>query len=437
MVRGSHHLQERGTVIYEGLIFALGFLVAGLLTLLILPAVWRRAVRLSARRLEMQMPLSMTEIVAERDQLRAEFAVKQRQLEQNLESLVNALAEAKAELGRRTILIAKLEQDHGAAHAEIGALTTELSNTHRTNNETRAELAAHSTALYDASGLLDDRQQKILELERVNRDLNQAADQRRGSIAALQTQVATLELRIESLGRELTEAGSKSERKDRDLLAIAEERDISKAELGVSQIRADNLQGRIGFYVAQLAVVEEELSHLRESDALAKRHHGEQRAAIAGYQSTLDGNARLTDEVQARLEQARLHALEIERRFTQRLDALRQEKAAVDGALEAARNERDKLKQELAARRTEERAAPAQEADFAKLRTAISDMAADLLDVVQIAGNRESQQQQDAQRLISPKRPTEQATPEKTFAEQRALPEKKRATQSSITNVRN
>ena len=57
------------------MIFALGFLVAALFGLLFLPAVQRRAARLAGRRLEMLLPLSMEEIVAERDQLRAEFAV--------------------------------------------------------------------------------------------------------------------------------------------------------------------------------------------------------------------------------------------------------------------------------------------------------------------------------------------------------------------------
>ncbi len=423
-------------MIYEALIFALGFLVAGLLTLLILPAVWRRAVRLSARRLEMQMPLSMSEIVAERDQLRAEFALKQRQLEQHSEGLIDTLAEAKAELGRRTILIARLEQDDGATQAQISALNQELDRAQRAIHEAQAELAAHAKAFYDASGLLDDKHEKILELEAINSELNHLADQRRGDIAALGTRVSGLELRIESLGRELTEAGSVLERKNRDLLALAEERDISKAELGVSQIRAENLQSRVEFYTAQLAVLEEEVSHLRQSSTLAKRQRGEQLAAIAGYQSTLVGNARLTDEVQARLEQVRQQALDAERRFAQRLDTLRQEKAAVDGALEAARNERDKLKQELSARRTEDRATftPAQEADFAKLRTAISDMAADLLDIARITGSPESPA--DPQRLVSPIRPTEPPPPQKTFAEQRPLSEKKRATQA-ITKVRN
>ncbi len=48
------------------MIFALGFLCAGLLTLLFLPAFWRRAMTLSRRQIEMQIPLSMAEVVAER-----------------------------------------------------------------------------------------------------------------------------------------------------------------------------------------------------------------------------------------------------------------------------------------------------------------------------------------------------------------------------------
>ena len=91
------------------MIFALGFLFSGLLTLLFLPAFWRRAVRLSTRRIEMQMPLTMTEIVAERDQLRAEFAMEQRRIERRAEELTEARARDMSELGRRVGV------EHGAA----------------------------------------------------------------------------------------------------------------------------------------------------------------------------------------------------------------------------------------------------------------------------------------------------------------------------------
>src|SRR5947199_9132087 len=85
------------------MIFALGFFVAGLLALLFLPAVQRRAARLAARRLEMQLPLSMEEIVAERDQLRAEFAVERRRIEQKLEGDDEDAAAHMGETVRHTV----------------------------------------------------------------------------------------------------------------------------------------------------------------------------------------------------------------------------------------------------------------------------------------------------------------------------------------------
>ena len=53
----------------------IGFLVAGLLVIGVIPLVHARAVRLTLRRLEASTPVSMAEIAAEKDQLRAEFAM--------------------------------------------------------------------------------------------------------------------------------------------------------------------------------------------------------------------------------------------------------------------------------------------------------------------------------------------------------------------------
>jgi len=55
------------------------------------------------------MPLSMDEIVAERDQLRAQFAVERRRMEQAHESLQEARARDMAELGRRAAALAQVQ----------------------------------------------------------------------------------------------------------------------------------------------------------------------------------------------------------------------------------------------------------------------------------------------------------------------------------------
>ena len=67
--------------------FGLGFLASSLLGLIIVPFVHGRAVRLTVRRLEAATPLSMAEIQADKDQLRAEFAMSTRRLEMSVEQL--------------------------------------------------------------------------------------------------------------------------------------------------------------------------------------------------------------------------------------------------------------------------------------------------------------------------------------------------------------
>lgn len=97
-------------MIEQAMYFMLGFLVAALLALMFLPAFWRRAMRLSMRRLQMLAPMSMEEVVAERDLLRAEFAVRERRLEQEMESLQTARANDMAMAGRYAANVAEARE---------------------------------------------------------------------------------------------------------------------------------------------------------------------------------------------------------------------------------------------------------------------------------------------------------------------------------------
>ncbi len=91
--------------------FALGVLVAGLLALIILPAVWKRAVRLTKRRIEAATPITMAEFRADKDQLRAEFALTTRRLEVNIETLRSKLTEQLAEVNQKRADIAALKTE--------------------------------------------------------------------------------------------------------------------------------------------------------------------------------------------------------------------------------------------------------------------------------------------------------------------------------------
>ena len=58
------------------MLVSLGFLIASLITLLLAPIFWQRAVRLTSNRLRQALPLSEQEILADKDHLRARYAIR-------------------------------------------------------------------------------------------------------------------------------------------------------------------------------------------------------------------------------------------------------------------------------------------------------------------------------------------------------------------------
>ncbi|MEC9368515.1 MAG: hypothetical protein VX871_07460, partial [Pseudomonadota bacterium] len=89
---------------------ALGFLVALLLGLLAAPVFWRRAVRLTAQRIESTLPMTVAEIQADKDQLRAEFAIRLRRIEMALEKSRGQSARHLVERNKAQVAIRLLEE---------------------------------------------------------------------------------------------------------------------------------------------------------------------------------------------------------------------------------------------------------------------------------------------------------------------------------------
>ena len=91
--------------------FGIGFLCASLLGLIVIPLVHNRAIRLTVRRLEAATPLSMAEIQADQDQLRAEFAMSTRRLELTVDQLKARSTSQLSELSKKSEVIALLKQE--------------------------------------------------------------------------------------------------------------------------------------------------------------------------------------------------------------------------------------------------------------------------------------------------------------------------------------
>ena len=101
------------------MLVALGFLVGALLALLLLPFLWRRAVRLTTERITSRMPVSLGDIRADKDQLRAEFAIKIRHFEVELEKANMQVAKQRIEISRRDVHIETLESRSAAVSTDL------------------------------------------------------------------------------------------------------------------------------------------------------------------------------------------------------------------------------------------------------------------------------------------------------------------------------
>src|SRR6201985_3654458 len=140
---------------------AIGFLVSMLFGLMIVPLVHNRAVRLTTRRLEPATPLSMAKIQADKDQLRAEFAMSARRLEMSVEQLKNRTTSQLAELGKKTDAINRMKTELGEKNATIFSLEAREKAVKEQLRATEEEFATKTESLRQAEQALSDKQGEL------------------------------------------------------------------------------------------------------------------------------------------------------------------------------------------------------------------------------------------------------------------------------------
>ncbi len=147
--------------IQAAMLVTLGFLFAGFLALLIAPAYRRRAARLATEQLKRTMPMSEAEIRADKDRLRAEYAVYIHKQQEKVDKFSQAAARQRIELNRRDAAISELE-------GELGELRTSLDehqNARRVLEQSIMDrLPKVEQRLHTAKNLLHKRDNEIATL---------------------------------------------------------------------------------------------------------------------------------------------------------------------------------------------------------------------------------------------------------------------------------
>jgi hypothetical protein len=154
----------RGVMIEAIMYLGIGFLVATLLGLLFVPLVHNRAVRLTTKRLEASTPLSIVEIRADRDHLRAEFAISNRRLEMTIEDLKAKTSTQLAELGKKKDAINQLKKELAEKKVTNVALEAQTETLRDQLHAVGEELRMKSGALLEADRQLAENQLELAKL---------------------------------------------------------------------------------------------------------------------------------------------------------------------------------------------------------------------------------------------------------------------------------
>lgn len=365
------------------MIFALGFLVAGLAALAFAPAFWRRADRLTRRRLEMQIPVSVQEILAERDQLRAEFAVERCRLDQRAAQLTHRHAADLADLGRRAGEIASLKMELAAAAAAGRESEAVRAQVEQQFVAAQAELGAMHKALYDSEGLLERKQNEFLEYVRLQESMKLLAEMRFAALAAADARIASLELRLGDVSRNLVEADQKLTERDVHARSLADVLTLVRHELEIAENKLARLQERADAETRRAAQLSKELAALR------LQHDGDLSqlrtlmVKMNVNEAALEDARRREKDILTQRDLLAKRARDAKHALSEKYVRLRSEHAAVQGALEVARQRCEELQSALAARQAAaadvQKGAAAEADDKALLRQTISEIGAAII----------------------------------------------------------
>ena len=351
---------------------AIGFLVSMLFGLMIVPLVHNRAVRLTTKRLEAATPLSMAEIQADKDQLRAEFAMSARRLEMSVDTLKNKTTSQLAELGKKSDAINRMKLELGEKNATIFSLEAREKAVKEQLRATEEEFTAKTESLRQAEQALTDKQGELAKINNELSDRSTMAESRQVELVAVRAQIDELKNRVgdaekefaatqtrlaqergesEKASSELTEARSLVENLSQLVTDLDRQLIVQVKEAEMLGNRVNDLETRLTTQGKLLAERDFENNQLRQANETAERTARELRDEIAAS----NGGK------------------------SPAIEKLRAEKAVVEEQLGVARDERAKLQRDINAIQQQAESSWATERmENALLRERINDIAAEV-----------------------------------------------------------
>jgi hypothetical protein len=262
-------------MIEYALLVMLGFCVAGLLALLIAPTIWNRAVRLTTKRLDATLPMSLSDIEADKDLLRAAYAIQIRRLEAGLNK-------ARDKSASQLVDISKLQMMIGEMRDRVSELEKQLEERRNAANvferTIRKRFPEMEAALGAGKSALDERSYEI-------GDLNNKLRRKEEALALLQRSSSLQQAEIRRLRESLE--GNSADRTGRFRKRPAQwSLDEFRSEYDRLSLELSKMREQLALAhereTAQVAVLKTELQNLAEqimSSAMREKQAAAQRVS--------------------------------------------------------------------------------------------------------------------------------------------------------------
>jgi DNA repair exonuclease SbcCD ATPase subunit len=365
-------VQEAFSMIEPIMFVGIGFLVASLLVIGVIPLVHARAERLTARRLEALTPLSMAEIQADKDQLRAEFAMSTRRLEMSVEQLKAKTTNQLTEIGKKSDAIGRLKLELGEKTAALFALEAKERQLADELHSLQGDIASKGGTLADVERELVRTRAELTQVAANFHESSATANTQRVELVALRAQAEALKGQIESYEQETWDLQDRLRAKTDEVRSLSE-------ELGEERGRAEQLGARVGQLDRQL------IAQMTESEVLGRRVEeltarlDEQGRFLADREFVSDRLHTEATNAQRIGSKVRAALADAENRHRVATEAIRAEKASIAAQLEQSQDERVKLQREIAAMKHDAENSGANErVENALLRERINDIAAEV-----------------------------------------------------------
>ena len=300
--------------LYAAMLVTLGFLIAALIMVVLLPAYRRRIERFTTEVLKRTLPLTEEEIRADKDRMRADFAMETHRLETKVEEAGLSAARQTVEINRRDAKIQELTQeiaDHkmGADEHENArrvleqAILDRLPKVEQRLAETRkllamrdreirsllATSAKQAAALEQASQINAQREKELAKLQttlntRAARHRFSRTDERDDGSVALKAELESLRAQNREQGdliAKLQSADGKAKAGEDDRAA-----EIKRLTLALAKAEADlsAIQASVGGDDAERMALEDRVADLQAASDAKSTELAKLRAAVKAYE---------------------------------------------------------------------------------------------------------------------------------------------------------